>query len=409
MAENLLDMLKTQLSGPLLEQIAKLLGLDIGKTTAALGTTAATLLAGLTQKAAMPGGGDQILGLIRNQAPAGGAGAGGDILSHLPDILSSPEKRGEFEQKGTDIAGQILGPNLGAVLGALGGVLGLGKAVLTPLLGMLAPLLLNVISKQVLAKGLGAQGLTELLKGQVGFLKGALPPELTRSLGINSLADLGTGAAGAAGSAVKAAADGPSSFPNWLLPVLGLLALALLALLLWRSMTPTEEAPKADTTVNTPKKRGSLVPVPDTPATEIAEEVDIVETADKNGDFKQLIGLLKQAGLVDRLKGKGPFTVFAPTDEAFAKLPAETLADLTKPEKQAKLIEVLKLHVVEGDIPAAKAATLDGKEVLTLAGNMPITVQDGKVHVGGATVTKPDVKATNGVIHIIDMVLLPPN
>ena len=420
MAENLIDSLKSQLTGAVMGQISQQLGLDSSKAGGALSTTAATLLAALVQKATLPGGAEQVLSLIRNQAPA----AGGDILSQLPEILGSPQKRGDFEKKGGDLAGQILGPNLGAVIGALGGVLGLGKSVITPLLGMIAPLLMNIITKQVLSKGLGAQGLTDLLLSQTGFLKGALPAELTKSLGIDSLADLGTHAANAATgaakqgtTAVKAAAQAPapSGFPSWLIPLLGALAVGLLGLLLFRNFTATPPVAKTDVAVaeapkvTTPAKpREAIVAVPDNPAIEIVEEVDIVDTALKSGSFKTLADLLQKAGLVETLKGDGPFTVFAPTDEAFSKVPGELLAELAKPENKEKLIEILKYHVVKGAVPAAQALGLDGKTVETIGGALaPIAVKDGKVTIGGANVTQGDVRSKNGVIHVIDAVLIP--
>ena len=133
---------------------------------------------------------------------------------------------------------------------------------------------------------------------------------------------------------------------------------------------------------------------------------DIVETAVAAGDFKTLAAALQAAGLVDTLKGAGPFTVFAPTDEAFAKLPAGTLEDLLKPENKQKLVSILTYHVVAGDVMAkdvvklSEAKTVNGKEV-------KIMVQGGKVMVDGANVTKTDIKCSNGVIHVIDSVLLP--
>ena len=137
-----------------------------------------------------------------------------------------------------------------------------------------------------------------------------------------------------------------------------------------------------------------------------APRKDIVETAVAAGDFKTLAAALQAAGLVDTLKGPGPFTVFAPTDEAFAKLPAGTLQDLLKPENKQKLISILTYHVVAGKVLAKdvvklhEAKTLNGQEV-------KITVKDGKVKVNDANVVKTDILCTNGVIHVIDSVLLP--
>ena len=137
--------------------------------------------------------------------------------------------------------------------------------------------------------------------------------------------------------------------------------------------------------------------------------MDIIETALNAGQFKTLAKLLTDTGLVGALKGAGPFTVFAPTDEAFAKIDAATLADLAKPENKEKLIEILKYHVINGAVPAATALGLDGKSVETLSGGFaPIAVKDGKVTIGNATVTGADVATSNGIIHIIDTVLMPP-
>lgn len=133
---------------------------------------------------------------------------------------------------------------------------------------------------------------------------------------------------------------------------------------------------------------------------------DIVDTAVAAGDFKTLAAALQAAGLVDTLKGQGPFTVFAPTDEAFAKLPPGTVEDLLKPENKQKLISILTYHVVAGDVMAKdvvklhEAKTVDGQDV-------KIMVDNGKVMVNDANVIKTDIQCTNGVIHVIDTVLLP--
>jgi len=130
----------------------------------------------------------------------------------------------------------------------------------------------------------------------------------------------------------------------------------------------------------------------------------IVQTAVAAGSFKTLASLLKKAGLVGTLQGKGPFTVFAPTDAAFAKLPKATLAALAK--DKAKLRSVLLYHVVKGNVPAAKVVTL--RSAKTLNGKaVSIRVNGGKVSVGGARVTTADVMASNGVIHVVNKVLLP--
>jgi len=131
---------------------------------------------------------------------------------------------------------------------------------------------------------------------------------------------------------------------------------------------------------------------------------DIVGTAVAAGEFTTLTKLLKSAGLVATLHQTGPYTVFAPTDAAFAKLPKATLAALAK--DKAKLRSVLLYHVVKGNVPAAKVVTL--RSAKTLNGKaVSIRVNGGKVSVGGARVTTADVKASNGVIHVVNKVLLP--
>ena len=133
---------------------------------------------------------------------------------------------------------------------------------------------------------------------------------------------------------------------------------------------------------------------------------DIVDTAVAAGDFKTLATALQAAGLVDTLKGKGPFTVFAPTDEAFAKLPAGTVENLLKPENHEKLVSILTYHVVPGKVMAKdvvklhEAKTVNGKDV-------KIMTEGGKVMVDNANVVKTDIACSNGVIHVIDSVILP--
>jgi uncharacterized surface protein with fasciclin (FAS1) repeats len=137
-------------------------------------------------------------------------------------------------------------------------------------------------------------------------------------------------------------------------------------------------------------------------------EKDIVDTAVAAGSFTTLAKALAAADLVDTLKGTGPFTVFAPTDEAFAALPAGTLADLLKPENKAKLQEILKYHVVSGKVMAADVGGL--KTAGTVAGkDLKISVADGVVRINDSKVLKTDIIAKNGVIHVIDKVLLPPS
>jgi len=137
-----------------------------------------------------------------------------------------------------------------------------------------------------------------------------------------------------------------------------------------------------------------------------AQGKDIVDTAVANGSFTTLAKALTAAGLVDTLKGKGPFTVFAPTDAAFAKLPAGTLDSLLKPENKAKLQRVLTYHVVPGKVTAADVVKLHSAKALS-GDAIGITVEGSTVKVDNAHVTATDVMASNGVIHVIDSVILP--
>jgi uncharacterized surface protein with fasciclin (FAS1) repeats len=133
-------------------------------------------------------------------------------------------------------------------------------------------------------------------------------------------------------------------------------------------------------------------------------ERNIVQTAVAAGQFKTLVALVKQAGLAGALQGKGPFTVFAPTDAAFAKVPKATLAALK--HDRAKLRAVLLYHVLKGKVTAAKVVKL--RSVKTLNGqSVKIRVSHGKVTIGGARIVKTDIAASNGVIHVIDRVLIP--
>ena len=134
---------------------------------------------------------------------------------------------------------------------------------------------------------------------------------------------------------------------------------------------------------------------------------DIVDTAVAAGQFKTLATALGAAGLVETLKGAGPFTVFAPTDAAFAKLPAGTVENLLKPENKEQLVAILTYHVVAGTVKAADVVKL--KEAKTVNGKSVAVKADGKgVMINDAKVTKTDITASNGVIHVIDTVILPP-
>ena len=138
-----------------------------------------------------------------------------------------------------------------------------------------------------------------------------------------------------------------------------------------------------------------------------AAQKDIVDTAVDAGQFKTLAAALDAAGLIDTLKGNGPFTVFAPTDAAFAKLPPGTVDNLLKPENKDQLVAILTYHVVSGKVMAVDVVKL--KEAKTVNGKMiDIETKGDAVMVNDARVTATDIGASNGVIHVVDTVILPP-
>jgi uncharacterized surface protein with fasciclin (FAS1) repeats len=139
-----------------------------------------------------------------------------------------------------------------------------------------------------------------------------------------------------------------------------------------------------------------------------AADKNIVDTAVAAGSFNTLVKAVQAADLTSTLEGKGPFTVFAPTDEAFAKLPAGTVESLLKPENKEKLRAILTYHVVAGDLSAAQVAKLSSVKTVEGA-ELKIVVKDGSVMVDNAKVVKADIHASNGIIHVIDAVMLPPS
>jgi uncharacterized surface protein with fasciclin (FAS1) repeats len=141
-------------------------------------------------------------------------------------------------------------------------------------------------------------------------------------------------------------------------------------------------------------------------ATAAGNKSDIVETAVNAGSFKTLVAAVKAAGLVDTLRAPGPFTVFAPTDDAFAKLPAGTVADLLKPENKAKLVAILTYHVVPGKVMSKDIAGQKTMAKSVEGSDIPVDATNG-VKVDNANVVKADIEATNGVIHVIDSVIIP--
>ena len=138
----------------------------------------------------------------------------------------------------------------------------------------------------------------------------------------------------------------------------------------------------------------------------IMPKPDIVDTAVSAGKFKTLVAAVKAAGLVETLKGEGPFTVFAPTDAAFAKVDANVLKNLLKPENKKKLQDILTYHVVSGKVMASAVVKLKKAKMVNKK-ESTIAVKDGKVMIDGAKVISTDIKCGNGVIHVIDSVILP--
>lgn len=160
------------------------------------------------------------------------------------------------------------------------------------------------------------------------------------------------------------------------------------------------------TSAEPPKSADDAPPPGETSAQDDKAMSDIVDTAVAAGSFKTLVAAVQAAELVDTLKGAGPFTVFAPTDEAFAKLPEGTVDDLLKPENKAKLQAVLKYHVVAGRVDAEQVVGMTEAE--TVQGTMlRIQTADGAVKVNDANVVKTDIACSNGIIHVIDAVVLP--
>ena len=139
----------------------------------------------------------------------------------------------------------------------------------------------------------------------------------------------------------------------------------------------------------------------------LAADKDIVDTAVEAGQFETLAAALEAAGLVETLKGEGPFTVFAPTDEAFAALPEGTVDSLLQPENREMLVSVLTYHVVPGSVMAADVQGLDEAETVNGA-MIDIEASSDSVMINDATVTTADIEASNGVIHVIDKLIRPP-
>jgi uncharacterized surface protein with fasciclin (FAS1) repeats len=183
------------------------------------------------------------------------------------------------------------------------------------------------------------------------------------------------------------------------------LTLLAMAAITMASMVACNNDEAAKTAEATPPAKEEAAPAtPTTPAPEAPK--DVVDIAIGSADHSTLVTAVKAAGLVETLKGAGPFTIFAPTNAAFAALPAGTVDGLLKPEKKADLANILTYHVAAG---AVKSSDLkDGQKIKTVqGGELTVAIKDGKVTINGANVTTADLTGSNGVIHVIDAVILP--
>ncbi len=166
----------------------------------------------------------------------------------------------------------------------------------------------------------------------------------------------------------------------------------------------SQVAEETEADITTEEPVDAEVPVEDSMAAEEGET--IVDVAAASGSFNTLVAAIEAAGLVETLSAEGPYTVFAPTDEAFAALPEGTLDTLLLPENEEVLAQILTYHVVAGEVPSSEVVT--GVVPTVEGSDLDVVAEGGTVTVNGATVSMPDVAASNGVIHAIDGVLLPP-
>ena len=202
------------------------------------------------------------------------------------------------------------------------------------------------------------------------------------------------------------------NLPSWMKQLTGFAgvigASALIGFPAWAHITSSTSVANATQTKQVAgkvKTAASPAPTGASPAPTAAGK-DIVAIASGDPRFKTLTKALTAADLVATLQGKGPFTVFAPTDAAFAALPKGTVENLLKPENKATLTKILTYHVVPGSVVSTSLKSGDVKSVE--GSSLKVAVSTGKVTVGGANVVKADIKASNGVIHVIDKVLMPP-
>jgi outer membrane protein OmpA-like peptidoglycan-associated protein len=277
MSENILELLKSLLTGPILRSIAEAVGLSEDKVKAGLESVFPTVLAGMLQKASQPGGGESLLKLVKDVS------SHSELLKNPGDVLGSSEGLRNVEKTGGSLLNIIFGDRLGNILQALGNNLGLAKGVVNSLMALAGPLVVSQIGKALASKGLNAAGLIELLMGQKKFIQSSAPPGLANILGLSSLADLGSDAQQrAADLASKAertgqiAADEAAPWLRWALPLGLLAALVLLGLYFLRPGEPQQQV--AQVPPPPPAVEGQKPGEPISVAAENAKE-KIVETA----------------------------------------------------------------------------------------------------------------------------------
>jgi uncharacterized surface protein with fasciclin (FAS1) repeats len=408
MAGNLLDMIKGSITPGILESLAGYLGVSPEQTRSAVDASIPSILAGLVNTASRPSDLGKVIDATKDIDL-------GSILNQLPGALG--EAKGQPGEPGASspLGGllKMAGPLLALIFGAkaLGGVtetIGKASGVGSGLIGKLLPLLLPIILGNLgkaLAGGLNPSKLLSLLMENKDSILGAAPQGLASSMGLASLNDLGKNAADTAARAVGNVASEAGGLPKWLVPVVGLAALGLLAYLFW----PKEQgAAEQGGGAVAPAEAGKALPT----AVPKEGERDIVDAAAADPQLSTLVKALQASDIASVLKDAGPYTLFAPSNAAFEKLPAGTLDELLKPEKRTELNKILSYHMIANGVKAEEVVKLNGQEVESnMGGRIPILVESETVMVGKekAKVIKADIEAVNGIIHVIDTVIMPPS
>ena len=369
------------LPGEPMDLIGKALGIGGAGADVAAQAAVPTLLAGLNSRLASQDGPGVVQGLVRDADPG--------LLGNLAGFL----KGGDFS-KGAAAIGSIFGNRQGDVTDGLEKHLSLGKGVGGKLLGMLAPIVLSALSK----KGLNMGGLVGLLRGALPAIMGGGAGSLISKLGFAGGLTATAAAAEVAPETVResvhheadAVVHERKRAGIW--PLLTALVLGLGLLIFGLNACKDDPKPVAASTETTTTTDSAA-----------AAAGTIVDVATGAGSYGTLLGLLDSSGLSADLQGAGPFTVLAPSDDAFAGVDAAALDALTA--DPAKLKDVLLSHVVSGTLSAADFT--DGQQLKTLAGTViDVGVADGTVSFNGVDVATPDIAASNGIIHGLSGVIL---